>query len=150
MFDLHAAIRSCRVLFSISNAFIKLGSSQFSSFSAFTAIIKASEMLITNLTIQLYADSALNGKFGFRTYLISIRDPSSSNINFRPFHVQEFKWWHSPVKIRLSHWSFSGWNFPANVTTNDKHYMELNRPLLSSCSHLCLKTSFGTQPFILK
>ena len=69
MFDLHAAIRSCRVLFSISNAFMKVGSSQLSSFSAFTAKKKTSEMLINNLAIQPYAESRLNDKFGFRTSL---------------------------------------------------------------------------------
>lgn len=83
MFDLHAAIRSWRVLFSISNAFMKLGSSQLRSFSAFTAKKKASEMLINNLTIQSYPDSTLNDRFDFRTYLISIREPSSSWLELR-------------------------------------------------------------------
>ena len=73
MFDLHAAIRSCKVLFSISNAFIKLGSSQLSSFSAFTANKKAREMLINDFTPHPYVVCMLNDKFGF-----SIREPSSS------------------------------------------------------------------------
>lgn len=73
MFDLHAAIRSCKVLFSISNAFIKLGSSQLSSFSAFTAKKKASEMLITDFTTHPYVVCTLNDKFDF-----SIREPRFS------------------------------------------------------------------------
>ena len=73
MFDLHAAIRSCKVLFSISNAFINLGSSQLSSFSAFTAKKNASEMLIKNVITHPYAVCMLNDNFGF-----SFREPSSS------------------------------------------------------------------------
>lgn len=87
MFDLHTAIRSCKVLFSISNAFIKLGCSQLSSFSAFTAKKKARGMLINNFTTHPYAVCTLNDKFGF-----SIREPCysykfRSRENVRPFHV---------------------------------------------------------------
>lgn len=67
MFDLHAVIRSCRVLFSISNAFMKLGSSQLSSFSAFTVKKNASKILINDLTTQPYADSTSNDKFSSET-----------------------------------------------------------------------------------